>query len=689
MEAVNPSPREEQHHNDGSDDEEELDDDARQRCRLLPSVSVSLEGDAVGEDDDAVANGAAGREDTAAARPRSFQPITAAVLVCALLGIVVVAFTLSVLLIAALSIALPSDPSAGQAESAEAPPLLLTIRAWWTSSAACRLLLSSLSWLSRLSSPTPTAHSPAQPSALSRPVNLVRLARFFDRLDRGLPVVVGAVGGSNIEGHRLDRSRTLLPLLLAWLNQRYPVTVTNLSALYADNDALRSACPGSAAVQPSGTAGDWTPQHVSINRAAGATQSGLTSFCYRRLIPCDDGPAQYYHDPDLLLIDFAVNDVALDAEPISGSSPTVDIERLLRQVLLHSANTAVVLVYFAAFLTEGLLSGERFHHPVARHYHVPEVSFRDWARDWLYEPLHGLHPLPELQSTRRLPFSIPLPLAQLLRTVAGESINLDRELWLNGYHVNTVGQAILTQLTTGLLLKLHASLLASSYRSFADPLAFPDGSSSQLPSLLDARNTGFVAAPLWPPLAIADAEVYRCLVLQPPFVARPDQLQQQQAERLLHIDRNDGWLYAHSQHRSRFSMTIPAAAAASLSQYLRVALPSAVHSFMVAFLRSWNASLMGEATAWLSCGATDVAPDVPRPPWADDVTPPVVLNGTWQHASTQGDVVQVWPLSNSTATHVHAGRAESAYHEPRCELKFCHVRHSRVGEFRLIGLLWN
>ena len=89
-----------------------------------------------------------------------------------------------------------------------------------------------------------------------------------------------------------------------------------------------------------------------------------------------DADRHSYHDVDLLLVDFAVNDVIED-DPFAASPPSINIERLVRQVLGHTPHTAVFFVDFAKFLSEGLRNGQHLHHPIAAHYHIPEVSIRD------------------------------------------------------------------------------------------------------------------------------------------------------------------------------------------------------------------------------------------------------------------------------------------------------------------------
>ena len=115
-------------------------------------------------------------------------------------------------------------------------------------------------------------------------VNAIQMAGVFDRLERGLPIIVGAVGGSNMQGHALKWTETVLPVLTAWLNEHFPVNTSDVDALEADRAALRHTDCGTEARSGKETAGAdaEAPRHRFLNTAAGGTTSALTSFCYRR-----------------------------------------------------------------------------------------------------------------------------------------------------------------------------------------------------------------------------------------------------------------------------------------------------------------------------------------------------------------------------------------------------------------------
>ena len=304
-------------------------------------------------------------------------------------------------------------------------------------------LFASPSPTSLSSSPLPVNFS-WTPESSPPSLNAIRLARVFDRLERGLPIVVGGIGGSNLQGGRLNWTQTVLPVLTAWLNEHFPVNTTDTQALEADRlVSLQRDCGSQMSRGPT-MMEHAPPRHVFFNAAVGGTTSGVTSFCYRRLIPqCEflqgvysDADSWSYHDPDLLLVDFAVNDI-IDDDPFTASPPAKNIERLVRQVLGHTSHTALVMVYFAVLLSEGLHNGEHIHHAVAERYQLPEVSIRKFSLDWLYEPRYerdAFKKVPDLKVQRPVPLSLPLPLVEAMKTLnAGQRVNMDSLFWMNGW----------------------------------------------------------------------------------------------------------------------------------------------------------------------------------------------------------------------------------------------------------------
>ncbi len=571
----------------------------------------------------------------------------------------------------------------------------------WQSAAASRFMAYSFAGHASPSSSSSTFTW--SPSSSAGSVNSIRLARVFDRLERGLPIVVGGVGGSNLQGHALNWSETVLPVFTMWLNEHFPVNISNVDALESDRLASQYRDCGNNTRFAAHTTD--LPRHVFINAAAGGTTSGITSFCYRRLIAqCDYRPATHsdvvpywYHDPDIILVDFAVNDIIED-DPFASSPPSTNIERLTRQILGHTSHTAVIMVYFAVIHTAGLVNGEHLHHPVAAHYQVPEVSMRQFAIDWLYEPMYdGDKPdrLPELKEARPVPLGLPLPVVQAMRKLnKGEHVNMDALFWFNGYHLNELGHRVLITLLCRELRILHRALRANNYTSFADPLLLPDGLAASLPSLLDPVTAGLATlpAPLSATLVSSDAQEYVCSVMYYPYNPWAGDINQQQAERFMNIDINRGWVYARHGQSNKFAMAVPEAEAQLVGlHYMRVALPTPIHSLSAVFVRSWNVSQMGEATVWLSCAeegigaAAAVTGLVPTPPSTASKrsTPPIRLNGSWAQPNTQLDLAQVWPLH---AAHAPANDTQPAL---ECDLQFGHILHTQPGEFRFVGLVYN
>ena len=582
-------------------------------------------------------------------------------------------------------------------------------------------------WMPPLSSfPPPPSSSTSLPSLSSSPLppsftwtpssspvssNVVRMARLFDRLERGLPIVVGAIGGSNMQGNALNWTETVLPVLTWWLNEHFPVKASDVEGLEADRAASVQRDCGNRTRGGGGglSVTEQSPsRHVFVNTAVGGTTSGLTSFCYRRLITqCDFPDGTYtnadrwsYHDPDLLLIDFAVNDV-IDDDPFSASPPSTNIERLVRQVLGHTTHTAVVMVYFAMLLTYGLRSGEHIHHPISTQYHLPEVSFRKFAMDWLYEPQYEFNRfnyLDDLKEQRPVPLELPLPFVEALKKVnGGQHINMDSLFWYNGYHLNELGHRILVALASRELLILYRALRTNAYTSFADPTQLPEGLTASLPSLIDPHtvDSARLPPPISTELAVLDAQEFTCTVMYHPYNPKAGELDQSGAERFMSVDRNEGWLYARHGQSNKFAMAIPEANALSVDQHLRMALPSTIHSLSAVFVRSWNASMMGEARMWLSCeeeGESSAAlPPLPTPPFSPTsrATPPILLNGSWAQPNTQLDLLQIWPLQKTGQSLGTTGGAVESYQRPSCDLRFGHLRHTKAGEFRFVGIVWN
>ena len=105
-----------------------------------------------------------------------------------------------------------------------------------------------------------------------------------------------------------------------------------------------------------------------------------------------------------------------------------------------------------------------------------------------------------------------------------------------------------------------------------------------------------------------------------------------------------------------------------------------VDALILAYVRSWNTSMMGSVQCWLSCSrGPDISVD------SRTLTPKQVLNGDWSLSSTQADSTQIWPLDarRESLSHFHThGR------RPQCALRYLHIVHHTRGGFRLIGLMY-
>ena len=300
----------------------------------------------------------------------------------------------------------------------------------------------------------------------------------------------------------------------------------------------------------------------------------------------------------------------------------------------------------------------------------------------------------DLAQRRSVPLALPLPIVEAMRRLnGGQHVNMDRAFWFNGYHLNELGHRILTALATHRLLTLFRALQANHYTSFSDPAELPNGLAAVLPSLLDPQSLAGakLPAPLSAQLLQSDAHLFTCAVMYHPYNPWASAIDQTMAEFVLSVesDRNRGWWYSRHGQSNKFAMSINSADAHVVVQHIRLAFHSSVHSFSIVYVRSWNSSMMGEATVWLTCEQAeqaDMEPNlVPTATQPSVHTPPVVLNGSWAQPNTQLDLMQIWPLPWARET----SDAEMRVEQPACELRYGHVLHTGPGEFRLVGFVWN
>lgn len=155
--------------------------------------------------------------------------------------------------------------------------------------------------------------------------NTGRLHRFFARARAGETLTVGAIGGSITEGAAAScPEKRYAHRIFHWLKTQYPRA-------------------------------NW---HF-VNAGIGATTSLYGAFRVKEHL--------LRHQPDLVLVDFSVND--------GNHVPYGETyEGLLRQILAEPQKPAVLLF---AMMWKGGVNAQDTHAPVARHYNLPYLSFRD------------------------------------------------------------------------------------------------------------------------------------------------------------------------------------------------------------------------------------------------------------------------------------------------------------------------
>ena len=532
--------------------------------------------------------------------------------------------------------------------------------------------ISSRSFLSHLS-------FPLTPPPASVPVNIHRLARLASRLHTGLPLVVAAVGGSNMAGNAIEPWRggsgngTLVDLVVEWMNEKFPV---DQDVALQELQLQRQMGGGKEWLMGTPAECDYFNETTSLrhraeNRAVGGTRSSMASFCLDRLLPCAAS-----RSPDLLLIEFSVNDYLPD-DDTSSFDPAVNIERLVRQVLQNFSHTAVIFTHFAFAPFLAMNNAEPMYAKVASLYHVPEISFRRWSADFLYQrehyaPTEGWVQTPD-SKLRLLPNRIPLPIPEYF---AERGLNFSQALYADCYHMNDRGHQLMASLVNQQLLGYVEHLKASAWTSMVDPLlVFSDPASRALPVFLD-RPVASLPPVLSPFLATADIASFHCSVLYSPYNPNAHAMTQLQAESFLRVVDNGGWQYGSVSGSKKFAMQLPVREWPRMGQLLTVELLTPVHSLVMAFVRSWNQSRMGDADAWLSCKRESQ--------WkVHHSTPKQRLQGTWQERHTQADSLQIWPLVEMENGTRLAGKSS------QCHLRWLHLQHVSHGDVQLIGYMFN
>lgn len=155
------------------------------------------------------------------------------------------------------------------------------------------------------------------------PGDPARLQRAFAKASRGEPITLGVIGGSITAGARATRpENSYAAHLLAWWQAQFPRSRIRL-----------------------------------VNAGIGGTGSMYGALrAGRDLLPSR---------PDVVLIEFAINDAWTDGEAFEG---------LVRQILAEPNAPAVVLLFM---MWQGGGSTQEMQAKVGQHYQLPMVSFRD------------------------------------------------------------------------------------------------------------------------------------------------------------------------------------------------------------------------------------------------------------------------------------------------------------------------
>lgn len=155
------------------------------------------------------------------------------------------------------------------------------------------------------------------------PGNTTRLKRVFAKAARGEPVTLGFIGGSITQGSLASEpTRNYASQIAAWWGQRFP------------NASLSV-----------------------VNAGLAGTGSLLGAFRV--------GADLLSKDPDLVIVEFSVNDASADADAYEG---------LLRQILDHRTAPAALLLFM---MWEKGGNMQSMQVPIGRHYDLPMISFRD------------------------------------------------------------------------------------------------------------------------------------------------------------------------------------------------------------------------------------------------------------------------------------------------------------------------
>ena len=516
--------------------------------------------------------------------------------------------------------------------------------------------LAALLPLPALSTPVPAAHSATSacvdvgdsptPPVVHR--NHQRWARVLEKLERGEPLVVGALGGSvtvQPNGYPLQ--------LLRLLNHSYPV---------------KAAADG----------------HRLYNLGAGSMTSDGISLCLSNLFTATHPTIPL---PDIITIEYALNDGAgdhysfgsteADLQPMAAFRPQDNIERIARTYLdthrLHAAahpandtssstaasaaapaasnsssattssadlldGPALLLVYFS---NSGQASAEDSHALVGRHYGIPSVSWRDqYLRDWrLGERMY-----------------------QQNYTVEAMYGQYD-----NRHPHPETGHLLMAHLIMD-ELKGMASSYALSNKTGLSVVERSPRLHSSLPTLLSSP-AACLPAPLNRYVLWTISDTSYCGITYLPDTSGRER---SPAERLSVVS-SEGW----EVHRKDQKHSYHPIDEARTGQSISVRPPRSFDRIaFVLIIRSWNATWANASMA-LSASAELVAA---RPHCASATPPPpVVAVGHWDSPSTQSTGVVAWQQDEQ------AMRSAASEQPASSCLDTLTITKLTPGEFRFIG----
>ena len=162
--------------------------------------------------------------------------------------------------------------------------------------------------------------------------NPARIAKVIKKLQAGEEVTIAYLGGSITQGTGADSENCYAALTTKWIESQYPDAKVNY-----------------------------------VNAGIGATGS------YIGVHRCD---AQVLsHDPDLVFIDFSVND-----ESQNNAINKLTYEGLIRKIWKHSSNPGIICI---AMTQDNGTSVQDCHGEVTEKYSVPFVSYHDAMLNFL------------------------------------------------------------------------------------------------------------------------------------------------------------------------------------------------------------------------------------------------------------------------------------------------------------------